>query len=128
MDCESIVKRKVCMDAKVTLDQDVDLGRVRSFCMSEPKLVRYGGNNSERCSFVVRQLVCVEIPLKFSAAVKAEPAGIACDIPGQCGNTPPCRREPTRERYVTEDDFMDDDDDVEPCRKRHDRTQWRYPE
>ena len=122
MDCESIIKRKVCMDAKVTLDQDVDLGRVRSFCMSEPKLVKYRGSSDERCTFVVRQLVCVEIPLKFAANVKAEPAGIACDIAGQCKDKPPCRREPPREHYVPgEDDFMDNDD--EPFRRRHTHTQ-----
>ncbi len=81
MDCNSVFHKTVCMEAKVTLTPDVDIGALRAFCVDDPKVIRCMGDPQHSCSFFLNQLVCVQIPLTFTASGTAKAEGIVCNPP-----------------------------------------------
>lgn len=81
MDCKSVCHKTVCVEAKVTLTPDVDIGALRTFCVDDPKVVRCPGDPKHSCSFFLNQLVCVQIPLTFTATGTAKAEGIVCNPP-----------------------------------------------
>ena len=93
--CEKILHEKVCVEAKVKISPEAELGDVRSFCVDEPEICSRPGTRSHECSFFLRQLICLEIPVEFSAEASVGPAGIVCGMPKEG----PCDEEPDEEPY-----------------------------
>jgi hypothetical protein len=80
--CGSIVHEEVCARALVTVRPTVTPGEVSVVCEGEPSLHRCPGAAGDSCRFVVHQNLCVQIPLFFSAGVRAMPEGVVCGAPG----------------------------------------------
>lgn len=78
MDCSTVVKNNVCVEAKVTVTPDVEVGDIESCCVGKPKIEACPCKD---CEYMVSQLLCVKFPLRISAKAEAEPEGIVCDCP-----------------------------------------------
>ena len=89
--CPAVVHETVCVEAEVKIRPCVDVGEIQSFCKGPPEIGNCEGPIREDCTFKVRQRICVQIPLDFSAKACAEPTGIVCGVPrtGPCDEEPP---------------------------------------
>lgn len=78
--CKNVVHEDVCISAKVVIDPIVEIGPISTHCMSRPEIGPCTDKCEPRgsCSFVVRQRICVEVPITFGAATTADPLGIVC--------------------------------------------------
>lgn len=78
--CKNVVHENVSIAAKITIEPIVDIGPISTECLSKPEIVPYDGKYSQdgKCSFIVRQRICVEVPITFGASTTADPLGIAC--------------------------------------------------
>lgn len=79
--CKNVVHEDVSISAQVVIDPIVDIGPISTHCMSRPEIVPCSGKcaPSGNCSFVVRQRLCVEVPIAFGASTTADPLGIVCN-------------------------------------------------
>jgi hypothetical protein len=79
--CTRFIERKVTIDALVSISPHVSLEEPDVDCCNpvriEPARHRHP-KMDENCNFVVRQELCLRIPLIFEAEVKAKPLGIEC--------------------------------------------------
>jgi len=82
------VHETVCIQAKVTVTPNVEVGEIEYFYKGGPVIGACKGEVKDLCSFMVRQKICVQVPLAFSATAQAEPAGIVCGLP-EVGSCPP---------------------------------------
>ncbi len=91
MECPATVQKKVCVEAKVTVTPDAQIGDVQAKCVGKPRFEPCHCNSRD-CTIMVSQLLCVRFPIKFSAMATVEPAGIVCDVPQlePCIQEPPC--------------------------------------
>ncbi len=80
MECPSIVNQKVCIEAKVTVEPEAEIGDVHACCVGKPQLEECC-KKSRGCTYMVSQMLCVRFPLTISATVSAKPAGIVCGNP-----------------------------------------------
>ena len=78
--CKNVVHEDLSISAQVVIDPIVDIGPITTHCVSRPEIIPGDGKctPSGRCSFVVRQRICVEVPITFGAATTADPLGFAC--------------------------------------------------
>lgn len=79
MECTSVVNQNVCIETKVTVDPEAEVGDVRACCMGEPKFEKCEKRGG--CTYMVSQMLCVQFPLTISATASAKPAGIVCCKP-----------------------------------------------
>lgn len=84
--CKNVVHEDVCISAKVDIDPIVDIGPIRTHCLSR-EIIPCDGKCGDKCSFIVRQHICVEVPMMFGAATVADPIGMSCSggEDGPCG-------------------------------------------
>lgn len=80
--CEDVVNANVCISAKVVIDPIVEIGPIRTECLPKPEVIpcdeKFVPGRDKSCSFIVRQRVCVEIPIAFGTSTTAIPFGMAC--------------------------------------------------
>lgn len=90
MECPTIVQKTVCVEAKVTVTPNAEIGDVESFCVGGPRIDACPVKSSP-CTYMVNQLLCVRFPLTISADAMAKPTGIVCDIKDDepCSRIPP---------------------------------------
>lgn len=86
--CKNVVHEDVCLSAKVVIDPIVDIGPISTHCLSKPEIIpcECKCDSKGTCSFVVRQRICVEVPIAFGADTTADPLGVECEgaNPGPC--------------------------------------------
>lgn len=101
MECPSIVNQKVCVEAKVTVEPEAEIGDVHACCVGKPRFEKCG-KKSHGCTYMVSQMLCVRFPLTISATASAKPEGIVCGKPtiktsyhdnDPCINETPCEEE-----------------------------------
>ncbi len=80
MECSSIVRQDVCVEARVTVEPEADTGDVQACCVGKPWLEKCGAGPCG-CTYMVSQMVCLKFPLTISARAAATPAGIVCGKP-----------------------------------------------
>ncbi len=81
--CDTIVNETVCLQGTVTITPEIDTtGESTSFCIGNPIIGSCEGILRPNCVFTVSQLICVQIPLSFSATATAAADGIVCGEPG----------------------------------------------
>ncbi len=85
MPCPTTVNETVCVEALVTINPEVAIGEIRTFCVGDPVIGPCLGIPAEFCSFEVSQQICVQVPLTFDAIAIAEPLGIVCGTPSTGG-------------------------------------------
>jgi hypothetical protein len=79
MDCESLIDKHICVEAKVTVIPEAEIGRIESHCVGLPEIEECCCDDRP-CTFMVSQMICIRFPLAFSVTAKARPA-IVCDTP-----------------------------------------------
>ena len=79
--CKNVVHEDVCISAKVVIDPIVDIGPIATHCIRKPEIAPCNGKcaPTNSCSFVVRQRICVEVPIAFGTSTTADPLGIVCN-------------------------------------------------
>jgi hypothetical protein len=84
--CPAVVHETVCVQAEVTITPDVTVGEIESFCVGGPVIGACPGTPVDKCSFVVSQNICVQVPLNFSALATVDHSAIVCATPstGTC--------------------------------------------
>lgn len=82
--CPALVHDTVCVQAEVTINPYVNVGKIESYCLGKPVIGACSGKMppAKCCSFTVSQNIRVQVPLTFSAYAKAMPTGIVCGMPG----------------------------------------------
>jgi len=92
--CPALVNETVCVQAKVTITPNVEVGQIQSFCVDGPMIGICPGTPSPTgtCTFNVSQRICVQVPLAFSATATSDPTGIVCGTPvvGACQTSTAC--------------------------------------
>jgi hypothetical protein len=77
--CKNIVHEDVCISAKVDIKPIIEIGPISTRCVSKAEIVSDDVKcTGEKCSFTVRQHLCVEIPFNFGAETIADPLGMVC--------------------------------------------------
>ena len=91
-ECSAAVHETVCVQADITITPNVIVGDIESNCVGEPIIVTCPGTPTNECIFTVSQIICVQVPLIFSANAAAVPTGIICSSPaiGSCPTTSSC--------------------------------------
>lgn len=85
--CTVITHQNARVSVPVTVKPKVSAGDIKSFCCGEPKVTPSPYTISckpypdSRCSFVLTQNICIEIPIEFSADAVLSPPCIACPEP-----------------------------------------------
>jgi len=78
MENHVVAQQKVCVEANIVVTPDVQLGDVEACCIgppvAEPCVIRDG-----ECTCAIRQLMCIRIPIKFSARAETGSAAFICD-------------------------------------------------
>lgn len=79
--CKNLIHGDLCISAQINIDPIIDIGPISTHCISKPEIIPGNGKCApcESCSFIVRQHICVEIPIAFGAATTADPLGSVCD-------------------------------------------------
>ncbi len=109
MDCPSIVNQKVCVEAKVTVNPEAEVGDVHAYCVGKPHFEECG-KKSCGCTYMVSQMLCVRFSLAISANASAKPAGIVCCEPEVKACCPqneqemPCDEEVSYQTIISDDD------------------------
>lgn len=89
--CKDVVHQDVCVSAKVVIDPIVNIGPICTHCAAKPEIIpcTYGEKYpcGGKCCFIVRQRLCVEVPIAFGTATTADPLGIDC----KSANVGPCK-------------------------------------
>jgi hypothetical protein len=92
--CPAVVHETICVQAAVTITPAVTAHAAESVCVGDPFFGVCPGtpSPSNKCSFMVSQNVCVQIPLTFSAHAAAGPTKIICGTPlaGPCPGVSGC--------------------------------------
>ncbi len=99
-ECEVLTHQEIAVDAHVTVRPTVETGVATTRCVGGPDIhdchdwdgsdgarqERSGRHHRHECRFVVRQVICVTIPLRFGARVEAEVSDVECGTPkpGPC--------------------------------------------
>jgi hypothetical protein len=78
VECPSIIEKGVCVQASVNVTPNVEIGEPQSCCVGSPKLTPC---RSGKYDYEVKQLVCVQIPMKLSVDAKVEAPKIVCEPP-----------------------------------------------
>lgn len=81
MSCPTTVSENVCLEALVTINPEVTVGEILTFCIGPAVIGPCPGAAVPSCSFEVSQNICVQVPLLFDAIATAEPIGIVCGTP-----------------------------------------------
>lgn len=88
MDCSSVSQESLCVEAEVEVDPKAEVvGKIRSFCIGSPTLEPCP-DHMPSDTVVVSQLICVKVPLSFSAKASVQSTGITCDE--SCPDPNPC--------------------------------------
>lgn len=106
--CPATVHETVCIQAEVTITPHVEIGDVKSFCVSGPMIgKKCDGTPMRNCIIDVSQKICVQIPITFSATAEAVPKGIVCGTPeaGECTGHAGCTH--TQGFFKTHPDVTD---------------------
>lgn len=79
--CKNVVHEDVSLSAKVMIDPIVDIGPISTHCLTKPEIIpcECKHDSKRTCSFIVRQRICVEVPIAFGADTIANPLGIVCE-------------------------------------------------
>lgn len=88
--CTNALHKKVCIQAKVTIDPIVEMSAVSIKCLGGPIFGGCPGTPAPKCEFTIGQALCVDIPLRYSANVRTTPCGITCGMFPKDG---PCSKE-----------------------------------
>ena len=77
----SFIDKEVCVEAKVTVNPEVSIGKVTIECLDSTieHDSKFNKASSEECTIYVNQLIRVKIPIRFSAKADAEKKGVICD-------------------------------------------------
>ena len=76
----SFLNQEICIEAKVTVNPDVSVGKVKIECVeSEIEPCSKSKSDCEECTIMVRQLIRVQIPITFSATADAVPIATSCN-------------------------------------------------
>lgn len=75
----AFLDEEICIEAKVKMNPDVSIGKVKIECLeSEIEPCSEQNHSSEECTVHVIQLVRIKIPVHFKAKVKVEESGVYC--------------------------------------------------
>ena len=85
----SFLNQEICIEAKVTVNPDVSVGKVKIECVeSEIEPCSKSKSDCEECTIIVSQLIRVQIPITFSATADAVPIATSCKLPGPSEDLP----------------------------------------
>lgn len=77
--CTSFLDQEICVEAKVTVNPSVSIGKAKIECIdSSIEPCSTSNHSSEECTIYVNQLIRVKIPMRFSAKAEAEKKGVSC--------------------------------------------------
>lgn len=77
--CTSFLDQEICVEAKVTVNPSVSIGKAKIECVdSSIESCSKLNHSSEECTVYVNQLIRVKIPIRFSAKAEAEKNGVSC--------------------------------------------------
>lgn len=76
----SFLDKEICVEAKVTVNPEVSIGKVTIECLDSTieQDSKFNKASSEECTVFVNQLIRVKIPIRFSAKADAEKKGVIC--------------------------------------------------
>lgn len=88
MECKDIVQQNVCVSANIITTPEAEIGDIEACCVGEPVTEKCFKEKKE-CVCILRQLLCVRFPIKFSVRAEAKSVGIVCDKPEFSSCPPP---------------------------------------
>lgn len=86
MNNTAIINEKCCINTKIGVTPDINVGEVKSYCVGKPRFEKHVDCKDE-CSYMVNQMLCVRFPLTFSARATARTKGCNTNKCNPCHNS-----------------------------------------
>jgi len=82
---------KISVKEQVTLSTEVEVEEIKASCVGEPVIKPYVPfpPPPPTCKLLIKQDICVKIPLKFSTSITADKKDIKCEKPWPGKDSPP---------------------------------------
>ena len=112
MDCTKSVEKEARIQARVKVFPETEAGKVEFECIGEPRREPCKGTQCPECDFIISQMICLKIPIKFSVDAAVVETGIVCDKKSHKCEPHPCDGMWERRGFV----YRKDDRDVEQSR------------
>lgn len=74
-----IIEKKACVQAKIRVIPEAGVGAVLLEYVGEPRREPCEEAVYSQCDFVISQMICVKIPVRFTADAEVVAVGIACE-------------------------------------------------
>ena len=107
MECIKSIEKKACVEAQVRIIPDAEAGQVEFLFVGGPKREICEETLCPECDFILSQMMCVKIPIKFSTEAAVVKTGIVCEKKHEdCDSKPhPCDDMREREEFLFPMDY-----------------------
>lgn len=108
MECSEIhevIEKEACVQTEITVIPEAEVGTISLSFIGQPMREPCKGNVTSKFDFIINQMICLKIPVRFSADAFIASVGIACDNaspvcePHPCGDPLAYRRYMEKRKY-----------------------------
>ena len=128
MACIKPIEKEVCVEAKVRVKPEADIGEVEFIFVGEPKRETCDDTLCRECDFMISQVICLRIPVMFSAEAEVVKTGIVCEKENPDCEPHPCDGKREYEGFPFRRNYQDGDKPTRSFARNYLLTYQNNPE